>query len=163
MSGNKPLLARQPIYNNDVEVVAYELLFRSSDENAADFDDEDHATSEVILNAFTALPVEELLEGKPAFINFTRKLLNTPPPIEKNLLVVEILESVHIDRISIAAIKKLKSNGYTIALDDYVYNPKHDELLEMADIIKLDVMHNDIEAIGAQVRFLSKIQCEISC
>lgn len=154
MTGSKPLLARQPIYNEKMEVMAFELLFRSGETNAANFDDEDHATSEVILNAFTSLPVEELLEGKPAFINFTRKLLNAPPPIEKNMLVVEVLETVHIDRISTTAIKRLKQNGYTIALDDYIYNPKHEELLSLADIVKIDVMNHSMAEVAEQIELI---------
>jgi EAL and modified HD-GYP domain-containing signal transduction protein len=134
------LLARQAIYDTKLRVHAYELLFRAHDTGMSDFSDGDRATSTVLLNAFTALPITELLEGKPAFVNFTRNLLDNPPPIDPSRLVVEILEDVEIDAGTIAAIRQLKQQGYTIALDDYVFAEHHGELLEMADLIKIDVL-----------------------
>src|SRR5690625_6292637 len=47
-----PLLARQPIFNRKMQVVAYELLYRSSDMNKATFNDGDRASSQVILNTY---------------------------------------------------------------------------------------------------------------
>ncbi len=134
------LLARQAIYDTNLRVYAYELLFRAHDTGKGGFSDGDQATSTVLLNAFTALPIAELLEGKPAFVNFTRNLLDNPPPIDPSRLVVEILEDIDIDAGTIAAIRELKRQGYTIALDDYVFAEHHGELLEMADLIKIDVL-----------------------
>lgn len=134
------LLARQAIYDINLRVHAYELLFRAHDTGMGGFSDGDQATSTVLLNAFTALPIAELLEDKPAFVNFTRNLLDNPPPIDPSRLVVEILEDITIDAGTIAAIRQLKQQGYTIALDDYVFAEHHGELLEMADLIKIDVL-----------------------
>src|SRR5690349_19698734 len=128
------LLARQAIYDTQLRVYAYELLFRSHGSDSASFTDGDHATSSVLLNAFTALPVEDILEGKPAFVNFTRNLLDSSPPIDPSRLVVEILEDVVIDAQTIDAIRRLKQLGYTIALDDYVYAEGHHELVQLADL-----------------------------
>ena len=54
------LLARQPIYNKDMGVYAYELLFRSKDRKTNDIDADD-ATSEVLMNAFLTMDLEELV------------------------------------------------------------------------------------------------------
>lgn len=143
------LLARQAIYDAHLNVHAYELLFRSHGENSAAITDGDQATSTVLLNAFTALAVEEILEGKPAFVNFTRNLLDNPPPIDPHRLVVEILEDVPIDAQMIAAVRALKTRGYTIALDDYVYVEGHRELIELADLIKIDVLAQSLDQVKA--------------
>ena len=37
----------QPIYNKELAIYAYQLLFRNNDENNASFSDGDQATSEV--------------------------------------------------------------------------------------------------------------------
>ncbi|MDB6060409.1 MAG: hypothetical protein JWM78_512 [Verrucomicrobiaceae bacterium] len=148
------LLARQAIYDSRLRVHAYELLFRAQDTGASGFSDGDQATSTVLLNAFTGLPIEELLEGKPAFVNFTRRLLDNPPPIDPSRLVVEVLENIVIDPPTIAAIRELKAQGYTIALDDYVYYEGHEELLELADLIKIDVLALSLDEVRALLRRL---------
>lgn len=141
------LLARQAIYDRNKNVYAYELLFRAHGDEVATFIDGDHATSMVLLNAFTALPVEDILENKPAFVNFTRKLLDSPPPIDASRLVVEILEDVVVDFEMIEAVKALKAGGYTIALDDYVYAEGHQALIDLADVIKVDVLAQSLEQV----------------
>lgn len=141
------LLARQAIYDRNKNVYAYELLFRAHGDEVAMIIDGDHATSTVLLNAFTALPVEEILENKPAFVNFTRKLLDSPPPIDASRLVVEILEDITVDVAMIDAVKALKANGYTIALDDYVYVEGHRELIGLADLIKVDVLAQSLKQV----------------
>ncbi len=143
------LLARQAIYDTRLRVHAYELLFRAHQDDGANFIDGDHATSTVLINAFTALPVEEILEGKPAFVNFTRNLLDNPPPIDPSQLVVEVLENITIDDATIAALRSLKASGYTIALDDYVYCEGHDELIALADLVKVDVLENSLDDVRA--------------
>ncbi len=153
---NTALLARQPIYDANVNITAYELLFRSDDTNQANVIDGDAATSEVILNAFTELPVAEVLNCKPAYINFTRNLLETPPPIDKQQLVIEILEDIPVDEEMTLAVRRLKDQGYTIALDDYVFNPSHHYLLQMVDIIKIDVMSLGIDGAQQQLELLDQ-------
>lgn len=145
------LLARQAIYDTHLRVYAYELLFRAHQEEGVNVIDGDHATSTVLLNAFTGIAVEEILEGRPAFVNFTRNLLDTPPPIDASRLVVEVLENITIDPPTIAALRYLKEEGYTIALDDYVYCEGHEELIALADLIKIDVLANSMEQTRALV------------
>ncbi len=142
------LLARQAIYNRDLAIHAWELLFRAPRSEKAEFANGDHATSAVLLNAFNALPVADILEGKPAFVNFTRKLLDFTPPVDTHQLVVEVLEDVPINSSTIAALRRLKELGYTIALDDYVYVEGHHELLALADIVKIDVLAHPRDKLG---------------
>jgi len=148
------LLARQAIYDTHLRVHAYELLFRAHQDETANVIDGDHATSTVLLNAFTALSVEEILEGRPAFVNFTRNLLDNPPPIDASRLVVEVLENITIDAPTIAALRSLKQEGYTIALDDYVYCEGHEELIALADLVKVDVLANSMEQVRALLQRL---------
>lgn len=148
------LLARQAIYDTRLRVHAYELLFRSHSTDTAQFSNGDQATSAVLLNAFTSLPVADILEGKPAFVNFTRNLLDSPPPIDTSRLVVEVLEDVTIDASTIEAIRRLKNMGYTIALDDYVYLEGHHELVTLADLIKIDVLAHTPEQLLALIQKL---------
>jgi EAL and modified HD-GYP domain-containing signal transduction protein len=150
------LFARQAIYDTKHNVYAYELLFRSSTVNRADFSDGDGATAAVLLDAFSALPVEDVLDGKPAFVNFTMQLLHNPPPIHPSRLIVEVLENVPINTETIAAIVAMKQAGFGIALDDYLFESGHEELLTLADIVKIDVLHTAMPEVQALVDRLQK-------
>ena len=67
-------VARQPIFTEKQEVCAYELLYRSNNQNRFSHIDGNQATTDVI-NSFLEIGVDELSEGKPYFINFTETLL----------------------------------------------------------------------------------------
>ncbi|MEN6411469.1 MAG: HDOD domain-containing protein [Veillonellales bacterium] len=133
-------VARQPIFDRSLNVFGYELLFRSNFINAYDGLDGDKATHSVITNSFLLISRETLTNGKKAFINFTANSIknNIPSMLPENLVVVEILENVIPDEEIIAACRKLKHSGYILALDDFVFQPEYEPLLELADIIKVD-------------------------
>ena len=69
-------LARQPIFNQQMEVVAYELLYRSNENNYFHETDGNYATSEILYHTFLALGLETITRGRKAFINFTKDLLD---------------------------------------------------------------------------------------
>ncbi|MZP31404.1 HDOD domain-containing protein [Heliobacterium undosum] len=135
-------LARQPIYDANHDIVAYELLFRSGIENVYKHADGDYATKGVISDAFSLIGIQRMTGGKPAFINFTRNLLleDVAFLLPKDLVVVEILEDVEPDKPVIDACIRLKIAGYKIALDDFVFQEKYLPLLDLADIIKVDFL-----------------------
>lgn len=132
-------VARQPIFDKENNVVAYELLFRNSYDNKYTDKDGDNATLSVINNLYT-LGINNITGGKYAFINFTENLLkdNIIPPFPPNTLVIEILENVEPCDDLILRCKELKNQGYIIALDDFVFHKKYNKLIELADIIKVD-------------------------
>ncbi len=140
MSELLPLLARQPIFNRSMQVVAYELLCRTSSLNRATFTNGDSASSQVLLHTFTDLSLEKVVGKHKAYINFTRTLLITPPPFDPRQLVVEVLEDQTVDQALLDGLAQLKAEGYTIALDDFVLSDETRPLLTYADIIKLDVL-----------------------
>lgn len=154
MSDSLPLLARQPIFNIRMKVVAYELLCRSSHINRADFNNGDAASSQVLLNAFTELSINNVVGKHLAFINFTRNLLQTPPPFDRKQLVVEVLEGQKVDASMLHALKVLREHKYTIALDDFVLTPETQSLIPYADIIKLDVLQLSPQEIIAHVKHI---------
>lgn len=133
-------VARQPIFDRHQKVIAYELLFRKDLSNFYENTDADQATLDVISNGFLLIGMENLTGGKKAFINFTESLLKTDlvATLPKELIVVEILEDVEVTEEIIYSCKKLKDLGYTLALDDFVFEPKFQPLIDLVDIIKVD-------------------------
>ena len=69
-------IGRQPIYNNKLDVCAYELLYRANNlQNEAGVIDHNDATTQVVLNAFLGFGLEQLVGQKPAFINLPRAFI----------------------------------------------------------------------------------------
>src|SRR5262249_44328100 len=68
-------VARQPIFNRDLDVVGYELLFRSREAQA--IPSPEGATASVVLNAFTEIGLERIVGDRTAWINVSRDFILT--------------------------------------------------------------------------------------
>ena len=148
------LLARQPIYDASLNVVAFELLYRAISPDAAEVRDGDEASSRVLLSAFGGAGILDVTDGKPAFINFTKHLILNPPPVDPQHLVVEVLEDVVVTPELLDSVRRLRAQGYRIALDDFQHHPSLEPLVELADIVKLDVLELGEVQMRAEVRQL---------
>lgn len=141
-------VARQAIFNNKKKVIAYELLFRDSTVNAFSNSDSSGATLKLIKNSFSVIGLDQLTSGKKAFINFDYNLIKSGiiETLPKELIIVEILETVVPNKEIIEACKILKGKGYTLALDDFEYSDDYKDLFKYIDIIKVDfIITKDIE------------------
>jgi c-di-GMP-related signal transduction protein len=141
-------VARQPIFNAQLNVYGYELLFRSSRENRFASSDQEQASLSVIANSFFVFGIGALAGDARAFINFTREtLLNDYAfALPRESLVVEITEDVPADDEVLAACARLKQNGYVLALDDFDQRDENEDaskLLQYANIVKIDFMACD--------------------
>ncbi|MDF2180436.1 HDOD domain-containing protein [Neptuniibacter sp. CAU 1671] len=155
------LMARQPIYDRNQKVVAYELLYRSegNDEHAI-FTSGSEATSEVLLNAYTSICEGGTVKQVPAFLNLNRDLLvnSRLPEVSKKLVVFEILEDIEPDAEVLAAVKRLNEDGYRLAMDDFTYNEKFDPFIELCQIVKVDVSMFSSSELKQQVQHLSRFR-----
>lgn len=150
--------ARQPIFDLRNNTYAYELLYRNtpSPEPCTE-ENGDKSTADVISSSFFGGEPSVIFNGKRAFVNFTEKLIlsRTALLLPNDILVVEILETVPASDEVIEACRELKSEGYMIALDDYVFTPETEAFLEVADIAKIDFLNTpteDIERTAAACR-----------
>ena len=158
MENSQVLMARQPIFDRNQKVVAYELLYRTEDAQGHALFANSEATSEVILNAYTSISDAGEVKRVPAFINFTRDILveQQLPEVSKKYIVLEILEDIEPDEEVVSAVQKLHSEGYRIAMDDFVYAPKYDELLKLAHIVKIDIDALSMDEVRQQVKELKR-------
>ncbi len=152
-------LGRQPIFTAELEVFAYELLFRSgADTVTADVMDGDEATASVVLNLLTDIGLERVVDDKRAFINMTSNLLLRADlaclPAER--IVLEVLEDVDPTPEIIAAVRRLAAAGFTIALDDVVYRHELEPLIEVAHIVKVDLPRVPTGELSEHVAALSR-------
>jgi c-di-GMP phosphodiesterase len=135
-------IGRQPIYDHNLDVYAYELLFRTAHINRAEITDGDKATSDVIVNAFMEIGLDNIVNERLAFINLTRSFFVGEHAISlpKERVVLELLEDIEADEEVLQGVKRLAGQGYTIALDDFIYHESLKPLVQLAHIVKIDIM-----------------------
>ena len=148
-------IGRQPIFDRSLEVVGYELLYRSGQTSSAGVFDGDHATASVLSNTFMAFGLDNLVEDKLAFINLTPPFLTGqyPLPGHHDRLILEILEDTLLDDTMIQAIKGLSQEGYVLALDDVIDYRAVEPLLDIVDLVKVDFMLVDRQRLPEQVAY----------
>jgi len=151
-------LGRQPILDRDQRVVAYELLFRSGDTAAAGVIDDMHATASVIHHAFTEMGVQTVLGKQLGFINISADMLlsDLVELLPRTQVVLELLETIVVTEAVIERCRALKQMGFTLALDDFVFDESYRPLLALADIVKLDLLQHSREALHAAVAQLKQ-------
>ena len=156
-------VGRQSIFDANEEIFAFELLYRDGEENFANITDENHATAELLNNVFTSIGLENLVGDKRAFVNMPRDFLvgDYPIPELTDQLVVEILEHVEPEEEVLLALSALKKKGYLLALDDYVFEPHMEPFLELADIIKLDILALGLDGLPEKVEKLRKYDVKL--
>jgi c-di-GMP-related signal transduction protein len=139
-------VARQAIFDRQLDVFGYELLFRSCQNNVYDGTDGALASSQVISSSFYSIGVENILGGKRAFINFPRKLLveDCASLLPSKIAIIEILETVEADEGVLTACAELRRRGYLLALDDFTGREEMTALTRIADIIKVDFRATDL-------------------
>lgn len=153
---NVAFVGRQPIYGQSIDVFAYELLFRNNEINRASFTDGDAATAQVMLNTFVEIGLDHIVDNHLAFINLTRDFVlgNYCVALPKDRVVLEVLENMGVDQELMDALQRLSKLGYRIALDDFVYHESLKPLVELADIIKVDVLELDRDTVAQHVKIL---------
>jgi EAL and modified HD-GYP domain-containing signal transduction protein len=157
------IIGRQQILDHKLKTYAYELLFRGSDFDIADPASGTQATNQIITDTLLEVGLNNIVGPHKAFINFTTQniLEKTPLHLPKDRIVIEILEDIQIDDNVINNVREFASHGYTIALDDFVFSKKWQPLVEVADIIKIDVMAMPMSEVKALIAKLKPFNVKL--
>ena len=137
-------VGRQGIYDANRTLLAYELLFRSYDGVGDSAVAGERATSQVIASTFGTFGLDNIANGRPVFINFTRAFLTgiIPIPVEPAGVVIEVMDNIVVDPELLAGLTALRDEGYRIAAADYCGQPERSPLLDLVDYVKVDVNRN---------------------
>jgi c-di-GMP-related signal transduction protein len=144
-------VGRQPIYDLNNRVVAFELLFRGSSDAASAARGDASATAQVIINTFSEFGLSDIVDDRLCFVNVTRDFVvgTLPLPFGPEQTVLEILESVEVDDEVCEGVARLTAAGYRIALDDFIPGSAAHRLLPMASVVKLDMLATPVDALRA--------------
>lgn len=160
---NAPLLhygdvfvGRQPILGPNLKTIGYEVLYRNCEVDSANFCDEGVATAQVLLNTYLDIGLEHVVGSHLAFLNIPKQFLleRHCEALPKNRVVLEILENIEPSPVVIDAIASLSQQGYTIALDDFIFDDRFRPFLDLADIVKIDVLGKSEQQLQQEARQL---------
>jgi len=163
LASEEIFVGRQTIYDRELNVLGYELLFRDANRNEAVFDSGVQATSQVLLHALLDIGLNRIAGPVPVFVNIPQGLISDSiteilPP---SRTVLEILEGVEFTDEVAARLTSLRGSGYRLALDDFVYAENQQRGLGLVDIVKLDVRVFEPAALADQVRLLRRYPLQL--
>jgi c-di-GMP-related signal transduction protein len=143
-------IARQSIVDGDGALYGYELLFRDAADAATAASRDDLATASTVLAAFSEFDTHELLGGRYGFINITRSFLRgvIPLPVEPEDVVLEIPGYALDDETTPMWVSRLVQKGYRVALDDFRWSDGSQNLLDLVDFVKLDVLGSSWDEVA---------------
>lgn len=152
-------LALQPIFDRDMRLYAYELLFRASNGEDALVKDSRGASATVMHHVFNKLGAETVLGPHLGFINFDAAMLasGSVERLPKDKVVLEILETVTVDAALVTRCQWLKEQGFALALDDFAgHETTFEPLLPLVDVIKVDLHRVRRRALAETTRKLRR-------
>lgn len=155
-------IARQPIFDRNMNVYGYELLYRTNAQATTFGSSTYDSSTATVLGGLFELGLEQMVGDKKAFINFDYNFLlsDAIELIQPSTLVIEVLENIQIDDKLIERIKDLRKKGYWIALDDFEESFQDYPIAPFSDIIKYDILLTPLHEIKNEVR-LAKEQKKI--
>ncbi|MEU0556017.1 HDOD domain-containing protein [Dactylosporangium sp. NPDC006015] len=164
MDSTRPVhIGRQALYDRHGHVAAYELLFRDGPEAMHASVRDSAATSRVIVEAFTAFGITELVGDRRCFINLTREFIvgELPLPFPPGSVGLELMADVAVDDEVLDGVGRLVEQGHRIAVDDFAGDASRARLLPFAHYVKVNMLAGDraeISAIAGQCRRFPRIR-----
>jgi EAL and modified HD-GYP domain-containing signal transduction protein len=119
--------------------------------------DDTHMSADVIANALLGVGIRNISGGRLVFVNFSRgQLLDRSWELfDPESVVIELLERVECNCETLSACREMTSAGYKLALDDFVADERMHPLVELASIVKIDVLNRpvaDLRGVADQLR-----------
>jgi EAL and modified HD-GYP domain-containing signal transduction protein len=162
-------IARQPVFDEKQRLWGYELFcVGSSQTTASGFPLEENVALDLASSAYIGLQ-QILHQGKKIIVNFNEKsiLENLPYALPPVLAAVKVTEPVYARPAVPELLKRLKADGYLVAVAQFTGRADYSPLYRLADIISLDVrqhakdeLHGLIEAARAYSALLMASRVE---
>jgi EAL and modified HD-GYP domain-containing signal transduction protein len=146
-----PFLARQPILMKDEKVMGYEVFFRESSADPRSQANPEPSAGNAV-DTLKTIGLDVVCDGQLAFLHCTNQMLLEDAlfALPANKVVAEIQMDIAVGPAVIAACERLKKSGYKIAIDNFWIGDDREQLVRLADFLKVDAGRRGAE-------YLSKI------
>lgn len=153
---NALMIARQPVYDDQMEVFGYELLFRrqTSDQGLVP---SAQATAHVLAAALLNADIASLVFERKAVFNVTRAFVDViqQVPLPPGQMVLDLPDDMKVDADLLGVLKELKTQGYEIAIGGFA-TLREPRLLEIADSFRVDVRRLQLDQVDRLTGFLRR-------
>lgn len=153
------LLARQPIFSSNKDVIGFELLFRDNTEDALKELGDDQATLNVLLNTYSSVFNAGQAKNVPVHLKVSDRFLlnNELPDLHRDRFVIQILSHTEVTQELIAVVSDLVDKGYRIALSGYdPGNKSLRALFTLAHMIKIDTRRLNDDQLRRAITILKQ-------
>lgn len=144
-------VARQPVFGAQRKLEGYELLFH------------DVSTGQTPVGLYTpsadllSFGLDTMAGKKRAFVICSEALLKSDAAIQlpASQIVLEISSDISSDPDAVEACRRLKDGGYTLALNDFAFQPAFMPFMDLAGIVKVDFRNSGAVERARVVQSLS--------
>jgi EAL and modified HD-GYP domain-containing signal transduction protein len=149
-------IARQPVYNDQMGVFGYELLFRPS-VKGGQIGSSAEATAHVLTSVMLSAGLDEIVYNRKAIINITRAFIDVLPqvPLPPEQLMLDIPDNIRVDEVLLKGLRGLKDKGYELSIGGFGCL-REPGLLSIADNFRVDVKKLDVERLDRLTKFLRR-------
>lgn len=139
-------IVRQPIMDEYQRAIGYEILYQEENGGLAQ---SDSSAANAIENFLMQMDGDNFLDGRIAFLNFTRNLLvrNVPRIFSNRKLVIQVEDTIIVNPLSHALVLKYKNQGFKVAIVDFEFAPRYFGILDIVDYIKVNFRNSGDSSI----------------
>ena len=153
--GHRVFVGRQAIFDRRNQVLGYELLYRTSEENRAQIVDETMATLSLMRSALLDIGLDGLVGTNLAFVNVSKSFLKND--LHQALPSDRVVLEVHDDHSGgdlAVLISMAQRDGYRIAVDGHTLAYALDTQTDLVDYVKVDVSKQSLADVLDVARVL---------
>lgn len=141
---------RRPVFNQSLEVVAYEVILGDGPVTEVAVDEE---TGRLVLNTVVKVDLAELGDDKPLQLAVSSQAIESdlPPQLGPEQVALVLGSEVEPSPSVVSSLEYLHAMGYRIVLDDLAANPAVLPLLDLADAVKVNFGHEVTPSLAKQI------------
>jgi EAL and modified HD-GYP domain-containing signal transduction protein len=130
-------LVRQPVFDKDMEVYAYDLLYGQREQGGSADNVE---SSQVMLNAFLDIGIETISEDSFSIVKVTKDFVEgkLPLPFPPHNVFLELPDDVFKPDMSLEPLEKLRVKGFKLACANVDSLADIEGVLAHVDLLRLD-------------------------
>ncbi len=112
-----------------------------------------HPLQSLSANTLIEIGLDRLAGDKLAFINVGEDLLHSSAIqlLPKDRVILELLETLTLSDSTVTGIEVLTKAGYTLAFDDFVFEPSQFGFLNKVSLVKIDVLETPSAVLRERV------------
>ncbi len=156
-------VGRQPILTGTEEIFGYDLVFRSGAKGAAGLADRENAAAKLVVGALNDIGIGKILGDRTGLMKINEEFIRRGIHglLQKEQFVLEIMETTKVDAAFVAEVHKLKQEGYTFALGDFILDERYvkqfQALFDKISFVKVDSARNTAEMALAKMKLFKNL------